>query len=156
MLEMPEMLANGTTDEELLRVTLEYYCWWLNRWREEDVKRFGEQFPPYDVARFTIMDPDNHQWGSYTIITNVPMGGSAAFQRYLFAVNVYDGDDGGSTDLLTMFEASSFEDEPKQFRLIYLVQGFDTNLQTIYNLTTFNYSTKVGSPWKSLPVVEEA
>lgn len=97
---------------------LDAYVEWLNTWNEAD--ELNDRNFRHTMEMFTSNDP--------RIDGIIITGASNAFQRVLIEATVYDGDDGGPTDLTAWFELDTYNGTN---RLTHLIQGFDTNLQFI-------------------------
>jgi hypothetical protein len=129
---------------------LPHYCYWLNQWWEDGLPLMlpGQATHTYRPEQFLITDPERNLYGSAKVDCGAMIGASAAFNRLIYHYTVTDGDDGGPTDLTAWFE----EDPIEGWQLIYLIQGFDTNLQPIYDRTNMYDRT---TPYLSLPVKED-
>lgn len=123
-------------DEAAIKA-IDRYVEYLNVWLEKDEWSRDRPFR-YSRDSFTVYAPDRQLWGAYTVYAfqlNV-MNGSGAFNRAMHVMSLSDGDEGGPTDLLTVFEQT---DEAKdEWDIIYMVQGFDTMLHAIVNETDHN------------------
>jgi hypothetical protein len=109
---------------------LELYCTWLNKWMESE----GNDHR-YDILQFTINDPEHHLYGSTTLLAVIPnTDGSSAFPRFMTVCRTTDGDEGGPTDLTAWWEIN----EDNTTEIVAMVQGFDTNLQFIYEDRKFD------------------
>ena len=132
----------------LEREVLPKYCEWLNAW-VADEKYFPGTMRFYSPEQFLVTDPNQSLWGDSKVNGGMEVGASAAFERILFNYAVYDGDDGGPTELTAWFERTS---DDEVWTLVYLIQGFDTTLQPIYD-TLYMHNRQ--SPWLNLPTKEE-
>jgi hypothetical protein len=101
---------------------LDAYVEWLNMWLDADAIPQEAYHPPrYTMSTFT----DNHP----RIVGLAITGASSTYQRVLVEACVYDGDEGGPTDLTAWFDLDTHEGTNP---MIAMVQGFDTNLQFIF------------------------
>jgi hypothetical protein len=144
----PEELAllGGTLLEEDV---LPKYCWWLNEWwNSEGYLPSPQAEHVYTPDHFLVTDHDRNLYGSSTLNGGMEIGASGAFNRLLFNWAVYDGDDGGPTELTAWYE----DDGEDGWKLLYLIQGFDTMLQVIYNAADFD---RAKNPWLNLPTTKE-
>jgi hypothetical protein len=102
---------------------LDAYVEWLNAWLSSELERTPEEAyhpPRYTMQTFT----DNHP----RIVGLAITGASNTYQRVLVEACVYDGDEGGPTDLTAWFDLDTNDGTNP---LVAMVQGFDTNLQFI-------------------------
>lgn len=107
---------------------LDKYCEWLNLWIDAEA---GDDPPRhYTPEQFLVHQPYRDLYGSGRINAIIPTGGSSAFDRVLVEATVTDGDEGGPTDLTAWFELDTVNGTNP---MIALIQGFDTQLQFIYN-----------------------
>jgi hypothetical protein len=107
---------------------LHTYCEWLNIWQQaEPVMHDAHHYEP---RQFVTTDPEQSLYGGSTLHALVPMGGSAATDRLVVCATVTDGDDGGPTELIAWFDIDT---DNGTNPLHSMVQGFDTNLQFIFN-----------------------
>jgi hypothetical protein len=114
---------------------LDMYCEWLNRWVESD----GVTDHRYTIHDFTITDPDRHLWGQAIVRGVIPnTDASSAFPRFMVIISCTDGDEGGGHDLTAWFELNTDDNTSE---IVALCQGFDTNLQFIYE----------DRQWRNLP-----
>jgi hypothetical protein len=103
---------------------LDAYVEWLNAWLDDELEHAPDETyhpPRYTVHTFTDHDP--------RIVGLVMTGASGGFQRVMVEACVYDGDEGGPTDLTAWFDLNTVHGTNP---LIAMVQGFDTGLQFIY------------------------
>ena len=109
---------------------LELYCEWLNKWTEAEHTRLGEIDPPhhYELHQFMVTDREKNLWGDCNILCVCPNGVSGVGPRFHVTIACTDGDDGGPTELTAWFEIA----EDNTTEIVAMVQGFDTNLQFIY------------------------
>jgi hypothetical protein len=105
---------------------LDAYCAWLNRWVEFDEGRTDYRYEP---RQFIEYSPENNLWGRSAIHALIPTGGSSAYGRVLVEATVYDGDDGGPTDLTAWFDLDTSNGTNP---MVAMVQGFDTDLQFVF------------------------
>jgi hypothetical protein len=96
---------------------LDAYIEWLNMWAEHDDLNDGFR---YTMETFAPHNPH--------IVGICLTGSSNTFQRVLVEACVYDGDDGGPTDLTAWFELDTMNGTNA---LEHMIQGFDTMLQFI-------------------------
>lgn len=113
--------------QNYLMPMLELYCEWLNRWTHADDPTLAHV---YELHQFLVTDPERNLYGGGEVIAVVPGAGSnsSAFPRFMVVARVSDGDDGGGTDLTAWFELH----EDNTSDIVSMVQGFDTNMQFIY------------------------
>jgi len=104
---------------------LDTYCQWLNMWMETD----EGQTHRYEPIQFIVNDPDTNLYGDSHVHALVSCGESSLYERYLVQAVVYDGDDGGPTELTAWFDIDTDDGTNP---LIAMVQGFDTDLQFVY------------------------
>src|SRR2546430_2435516 len=103
----------------------ELYCKWLNHWTAED----GPDHHVYELHQFLVTDRERGLYGDARVHAVIPnVGASGSSPQFMVAATVCDGDDGGPTDLTAWFEV----DEDNTTEIVAMVQGFDTNLQFIY------------------------
>jgi hypothetical protein len=109
--------------QNFLVAMLDAYITWLNAWLDADRRVTPKEayFPP----SYAMKDFAEYSTGVRAVITT---GDSSAFQRVLVEASVSTGDEGGPTDLTAWFEIRDDGTNP----LIAMIQGFDTNLQFIY------------------------
>lgn len=91
--------------DEALNVTMDVYCIWLNKWLEAD-----------DVSEHRYAPG---QFEPATVKAIVPMW------DYLYVFEVSDGDEGGPAELYAWIDNDG--------SLTHLMQGFDTNVQSIFD-----------------------
>lgn len=103
---------------------LDAYILWLNTWLHADVDRTDD--PAYQPPLYTMQSFTDHH---PRIVGLVMTGASSTYQRVMVEARVYDGDEGGPTDLTAWFDLNTHEGTNP---LVAMVQGFDTNLQFIY------------------------
>jgi hypothetical protein len=127
--------------QDLMMIAIDKYCWWLNEWVRHDAVIDHT----YEPRQFTVFDPDNSLYGTSGVLAHAPVGTSSAFPRVMLWASVCDGDDGGPAELSCVFEEAK-----NSWRLIYMVQGFDTFLQELYNETS-TYADDDASHWRNLP-----
>jgi hypothetical protein len=108
---------------------LDAYCEWLNRWGESD-----PDTPRYDPRQFLVHSPEDNLYGSGQIHAIVATGISSAFGRVIVEASVTDGDEGGGTDLTAWFDLDTSNGTNP---MVAMVQGFDTDLQFIFNAHQF-------------------
>jgi hypothetical protein len=114
---------------------LELYTSWLNRWIEAD----GIDTRRYTIHDFTVTDPNRNLYGEARVHAVVPnTDASSAFPRFMVIVSCTNGEEGGGTDLVAWFELNTNDNTSE---IVALCQGFDTNLQFIYEDRT----------WRNLP-----
>lgn len=110
---------------------IELYCKWLNEWTATDP---GENPHRYELHQFTVTDPERSLYGNCHVQGIIPsMGCSAARPRFLVSIAITDGDEGGPTELTAWWEVNT----DNTTAIVAMVQGFDTNLQFIYEDRTF-------------------
>lgn len=112
---------------------LELYCEWLNRWVYAEDQRYRAGLAPshvYELHQFLVTDPERGLHGGGEVIAVVPGAGSnsSAFPRFMVVARVTDGDEGGGHDLTAWFELA----DDNTSTIVSMVQGFDTNMQFIY------------------------
>jgi|SRR5215471_3485774 len=111
---------------------LDMYCHWLNVWIEAD------NDPGTDAGHYDIHDFTTAPYGESRVHAVIPdVGASSAFPRFMVVVSCTNGDEGGDTDLVAWFEVN----EDNTTEIVALCQGFDTNLQFIYE----------DRQWRNLP-----
>jgi len=97
---------------------LDAYIEWLNMWNEAD--ELNDNDFRHTMEMFSANNPH--------IVGICLTGASNSFQRVLVEACVYDGDDGGPTDLTAWFELDTVNGTNA---LEHMIQGFDTMLQFI-------------------------
>lgn len=114
--------------QNYLMPMLDLYCEWLNAWSATDNDPTNETH--YDLHQFLVTDPERNLYGSGEVLAVVPGAGtwSSAFPRFMVVAHVNDGDEGGGHDLTAWFEVN----DDNTTTIVAMVQGFDTNMQFIY------------------------
>lgn len=107
---------------------VDLYCEWLNRWTAHDNNLTNPT--TYELHMFLVTDPERGLHGSGEVIAVVPGAGtwSSAFPRFMVVAHITDGDEGGGHDLTAWFEV----EDDNTTTIVSMVQGFDTNMQFIY------------------------
>jgi hypothetical protein len=146
----PEELA-GLGRTLLEEDVLPKYCWWLNQWwNSEGYLPEPQASHAYTPEQFLVTDHDRRLHGDSRVDGGMEIGASGAFNRLLFNYTIYDGDDGGPTELTAWYE--DVADDEDGWKLLYLIQGFDTMLQVIYDAADFD---RAKNPWLNLPTKED-
>lgn len=114
-----------------LVVMVDAYCEWLNAWLDDEARQGMHPNDPkfrYEPKQFLVNDPENRLYGQGEIHALVPTGGSSTWGRVLVEATVFDGEEGGPTDLTAWFDLDTSNGTNP---LVAMVQGFDTDLQFI-------------------------
>ncbi len=96
---------------------LNAYTEWLNTWQT-----FNEQEPTYTPTQFLDWKPEQHRYGQADL--------HAIYKQWYvtYAITIYDGDEGGSTNLTGYFDTGNDFQGNHYFELDYMTQEFDTML----------------------------
>jgi hypothetical protein len=108
--------------EEFFFIGLRSYVSWLNTVQHAN----GITDSDYTVESFTVNDKKRNLFGWYKILSFTSPADNC--DGILHAV-INDGDEGGSTDLIMGFNLYEYGVIEIQF----ILQGFDTSWQMIYN-----------------------
>jgi hypothetical protein len=102
---------------ELVKLTIEKYCNWLNLWmvaEQSDHRYHPNQFYKYD--------PKRRLFGQVSVLS------TAKTYYSILVLEVSDGDEGGPAVLVSFLQEGN-----EGWTVHHLVQEFDTNVQSIWD-----------------------